>query len=129
MRNITNFIKKQKTNLILFYILGFILVVLMILFSLEKGSEANIMLKPGMTSIVITHISDGYSSSGCFGFYNSRRGNTIDNPPNVDLFGSTELTYNYNHYTQSAIMLPSIFIACCLIILYDVSSYLKRITS
>ena len=119
MRNIANLIKNYKKPLMIFYIVGFIFVLMIILLNNEVLGEPLVAKWIG-NSTVTNHFTE--SSPVLFDCFRGIRPELmIDHP---SLFKTAN--FNNNHYTQSAIMLPSMFIACCWIMLYNFSSFLKK---
>ena len=117
MRNIANLIKNYKKPLMIFYIVGFIFVLMIILLNNEVLGEPLVAKWIG-NSTVTNHFTEAPVYS-CF--RGIRPELMIDDP---SLFKTAN--FNNNHYTQSAIMLPSMFIAFCWIMLYNFSSFLNK---
>lgn len=112
MRNIGDFIRKEKAYLIFFYTLGFVLVSQRMLLDYQ-GSEQFLFMDWVTDSIVgtwITYEDEAKLGILCDGFRN---------------YGDRTIS---NHYTQSAILLPSIFVASCWVVVSYVNSFFKRIT-
>ena len=129
MRNIVDFIRKYKKSLIVLYVLSFVVVIMIMLNNQNHGNLFLFFVDWIWDNTIIVHYRYveyypcGSILSSCFGssaLVNSGISGGLNVP---------EISVINNHYIQSSIALPSIFIACCWVILSYVSSFLKRVTS